>query len=323
MKKNKKLYVQRFIPYSQQKKLYRITMLKNTGIAAVVCLIMIFGTVYATKSLPKDFHKNILKASAETKKEKTEKKETAFVFPKPSEDARKKAMRLKEIIEEDWNEHHYTPTDGEMDNVYVYDNQKICYLTFDDGPSSVTPQILDVLNQYKVKATFFVTGQQASAKPEIIKEIHNSGHTIGNHSYSHVYDSVYASAESFKNEVTNCQNAINKALGFEYKNLVFRFPGGYTSLTNEETKTNYREILKSIGYKYIDWSCLTGDSNTTEPTAEYLMSTLSYSIGNTKTGDIVVLMHDSPSKQITADSLPQIIEYLYSQGYKFETLKNE
>ncbi len=323
MKNNKKLYVQRFIPYAQQKKLHRITMLKNAGIAAVVCIIMIFGTVYATKKLPKDFHKNILKASAETKKENTEKKETSFIFPKPSEDARKKAMRLKEIIEEDWNEHHYTPTDGEMDNVYIYDSQKICYLTFDDGPSSVTPQILDVLSQYKVKATFFVTGQQASAKPEIVKEIYNSGHTIGNHSYSHVYDDVYASADSFKNEVTNCQNAINKALGFEYKNLVFRFPGGYTSLTNGETKTNYREILKSIGYKYIDWSCLTGDSNTTDPTAEYLMSTLSYSIGNTKTGDIVVLMHDSPSKQITADSLPQIIEYLYSQGYKFETLKNE
>lgn len=323
MKKNKKLYVQRFIPYSQQKKQQRISLLKNAGIAAAVCIIMIFGTVYATKNLPKDFHKNILKVSAENEKEKNENKETAFIFPQPSDSARKKAQRLKEIAEEDWNEHHYTPTDGEMDNVYLYDSLKKCYLTFDDGPSSVTPQILDVLSQYKVKATFFVTGQQAAANPKTVKEIYNNGHAIGNHSYSHVYDNVYASAESFKNEVTNCKNAIDKALGFEYKNLVFRFPGGYTSLTNEETKKNYRDVLKAIGYKYIDWSCLTGDSNTTEPTAEYLMATLNYSIGNTKTGDIVVLMHDSPSKQITADSLPQIIEYLYSRGYKFDTLKNE
>ncbi len=323
MRRNKKLYVQRFVPYAQIKRRQRINIIKTAGIAAATCALLIFTTVFAANRLPAGFYKNIIKTSAETQNKKIEKKETAFIYPKPNESTQKKAQRLKEIIAEDWNEHHYTPTDGEMDNVYIYDNVKMCYLTFDDGPSSVTPQILDVLKQYKVKATFFVTGQQAANNPETLKEIYNNGHTIGNHSYSHVYDSVYSSADGFKNEVMNCKNAIDNALGFEYKNLIFRFPGGYTSLSNEEHKKLYRETLKSLGYKYIDWSCLTGDSNTTEPTPEYLLNTLNYSIGNTKTGDIVVLMHDSPSKQITADVLPQVIEYLYSAGYKFDVLKNK
>ena len=111
--------------------------------------------------------------------------------------------------------------------------------------------------------------------------------------------------------------AINEALGESYDNLVFRFPGGYDSLTDEESKKTYRNILTELGYKYIDWSCLTGDSNTTEPTEKYLMDTLNMTIGHSVTGDIVVLMHDSPAK-----TLPKIIEYLYEEGYEFDILNN-
>lgn len=315
--------MQRFIPYERQKRQQRINRLQTAGLVAALSIIFIFTAIYAAKNIPKNFYKNILKTSTETtEKSQKEKTKITYIFPQPDETTQKKSARLKEIIADDWNEHHYTPLDGELNNVYLYDNQKNCYLTFDDGPSSVTPQILDVLKQYKVKATFFVTGKQAKNNPETLKEIYKNGHSIGNHSYSHDYNNVYDSPESFKNEIIDCKNAINSALGFEYKNLIFRFPGGYTSLTNEEHKTNYRNILTDTGYKYIDWSCLTGDSNTTEPTEEYLMNTLTYSIGNTKTGDIVVLMHDSPTKQITAEVLPKIIEYLYEQGFKFETLKN-
>ncbi len=286
---------------------------------AIISILLISVSVALISSMPPEAFFRILKVSTDLSSDNSK----GCIYPVPSEDIRTKANRLREIRYEDYLEHCYTPLEGEMDNVYIYDYAKKCYLTFDDGPSSVTPQILDVLKQYKVKATFFVTGDRAEAKPDIIKSIIDSGHSVGNHTYSHVYDSVYSSGAGFKNEVLKCKNAIDNALGYEYPNLVFRFPGGYDSLTDEDNKRNYRNILSTIGYKYIDWSCLTGDSNTTEPTEEYLMETLKFSIGSSKTGDIVVLMHDSPTKEITAITLPKIIEYLYEEGYEFETLNNK
>lgn len=317
MKNNKKLFVTRYVPYASRCRRHDSFITRVVSVTAVLCVVLISISVALAKSLPKEAFVSMLK-SADTE----EVIESGYVYPKPTDDIRVKADRLREIRYEDYLDNCYTPLDGEMDNVYIYDYDKKCYLTFDDGPSSVTPIILDVLNQYKVKATFFVTGDRAKANPELIKSIHKGGHTIGNHSYSHDYASVYDSKESFIKEVKNCRDAVDNALGEKYDNLVFRFPGGYTSLTDESTKLSYRNALKELGYKYIDWSCLTGDSNTTEPTWEYLMETLKFSIGSSVTGDIVVLMHDSPTKEITARTLPKIIEYLYEEGYEFETLKN-
>ena len=287
------------------------------SVTAVICTILIVTAILLIRSLPKEAFLDLVPSPSH---ESTELK--GCVYPQPDEDIRKKADRLREIRYEEYLEHVYTPLESEMDNVYVYDNHKKCYLTFDDGPSSVTPKILDVLEKYKVKATFFVTGDRVIANPEIAKQIAKGGHTIGNHSYSHQYDSVYGSPSGFEREVAKCKKAIDDALGQSYDNLVFRFPGGYDSLSDESLKASYRNILGKIGYKYIDWSCLTGDSNTTEPTAEYLMDTLKSTIGSSVTGDIVVLMHDSPTKEITAKTLPKIIEYLYENGYEFDILKN-
>ena len=324
LKKNKKLYVARFVPYSARVRSQKIFMLKVSAITAAVCLLIITATVFAARNVPKSVYLQVMGGG---KNQQTEEIETVeehlFIYPEPDSETRAKADRLREIKLEDYNTHIYTPSQNEMDNVYVYDDKKMCYLTFDDGPSSVTERILDVLKQYKVKATFFVTGQMAKNNPNTLKAIYAAGHTIGNHSYSHDYNAVYNSTESFKNEVLSCKNAVDEALGFEYKNLVFRYPGGFNSLTDENTKSAYTAVLGELGYKYIDWSCLTGDSNVTDPTAEYLLDTLKYGIGNTKTGDIVVLMHDSGAKEITADVLGQIIEYLYSCGFEFGVLKNQ
>lgn len=299
----------------------RFFVLKMSASVFLLCVMLISITVFAAKRVPKDFFKTV--GSNKSVLSETKEEQYICLNPMPDEQTRKKADRLREILLEDWNEHNYVPSENEMDNVYVYDNRKVCYLTFDDGPSDVTPYVLDVLKQYKAKATFFVTGQQASARSDILKQIYKEGHAIGNHSYSHNYESVYSSADGFRKEILDCKNAINEALGIEYDNLVFRFPGGYSSLTDEGSKAAYSAVLGEIGYKYIDWSCLTGDSNTTEPDADYLMNTLMQGIGNSKTGDIVVLMHDSATKQITADMLPRVIEYIYSCGYRFETLQNK
>lgn len=314
----KSLFVSRYSVSRRRRRREDSFVTKLVTVTAVISFILISISVVLLKSMPKDAFFRILNAS--TAPEETQ--HYGCIMPIPDEDTRLKANRLREIRYEDYLTHVYTALEGEMDNVYVYDYSKKCYLTFDDGPSSVTPQILDVLDKYRIKATFFVTGERAQANPDIMKSIVSQGHTVGNHTYSHVYSSVYSSGADFKSEVQKCKDAIDSALGYEYTNLVFRFPGGYDSLTDEANKANYRKILKNIGYKYIDWSCLTGDSNTTEPTAQYLMDTLKFSVGSSKSGDIVVLMHDSPTKEITAKTLPKIIEYLYEEGYEFEAMTN-
>ncbi len=314
----KSLFVSRYSVSRRRRKKEDSFITKLVTVTAVISFVLISISVVLLRSMPKDAFLRILNVSTAPEEALPD----SYILPMPSDDTRLKANRLREIRYEDYLTHVYTPLHGEMDNVYVYDYSKKCYLTFDDGPSSVTPQILNVLDKYRIKATFFVTGESAQANPDIMKSIVSQGHTIGNHTYSHVYSSVYSSPEDFKSEVQKCRNAIDDALGYEYTNLVFRFPGGYDSLTDEANKANYRKILKNIGYKYIDWSCLTGDSNTTDPTAEYLMETLRFSIDSSKSGDIVVLMHDSPTKEITAKTLPKIIEYLYEKGYEFEALSN-
>ena len=314
----KSLFVSRYSVSHRRRKKENSFITKLVAITLVISASLITIAAVILSKMPKEAVLKALNPENDPKEEII----TACVYPKPTDDVRAKADRLREIRYEDYLTHVYMPLEAEMDNVYIYDYAKKCYLTFDDGPSSVTPQILDVLDKYKVKATFFVTGDRAEANPEIMKSIADGGHTIGNHTYSHVYSNVYNSGEKFKEEVQKCKSAIDNALGYEYDNLVFRFPGGYDSLTDETTKSNYRNILKNIGYKYIDWSCLTGDSNTTAPTADYLMDTLKLTIGSSRSGDIVVLMHDSPTKEITAKTLPKVIEYLYEEGYTFEALTN-
>lgn len=113
-----------------------------------------------------------------------------------------------------------------MANIYNSEKKR-AFLTFDDGPSTITPTILDVLKQEKVKASFFVLGSYVQAKPETVKRIYEEGHFIGNHGYSHVYSSIYSSPEAVLDEYNRCNDAVKTAIGVpEYNSHLFRFPGG-------------------------------------------------------------------------------------------------
>lgn len=319
MFRKRKLIVSRYTHQSGKKRRKYDFTYKLIAITSIICIVLGVTSIIMASMLPKGAFKQVLSG-----KPFAPKPAEVYVHPQPDADTRIKADRLREIRYEDYLAHAYNPLVGEMDNVYIYDTIKKCYLTFDDGPSKITPQILEILDWYGVKATFFVQGQNADKYPEMIQDIYNRGHTIGNHTYSHNYKVVYGETkESFMSEVNACREAIDRALGKPYEHLIFRFPGGYTSLTNESTKTIYREALAEVGYKYIDWSCLTGDSNKEYPTREYIMNTLKFSVSNTQTGDIVVLMHDASTKQITADTLSTVIEYLYGRGFIFDSLENK
>ena len=205
-----------------------------------------------------------------------------------------------------------------MNSIYIADSdEKIAYLTFDDGPSSnITPQILQTLENEGIKATFFVLGNRAELYPEIVKQEYDAGHYIANHSYSHEYARVYASPNAVLEEFNRTEKAIQEAIGNpDYHTYLFRFPGGSEGGQYKAVKSKAKELLEENNIAYINWNALTNDA-VGKPTAESIISDLKSTVGDKKR--IVVLMHDTSSKQLTADMLPEAIAYLKEQGFIFK-----
>ena len=140
-----------------------------------------------------------------------------------------------------------------INNIYN-SNEKIAYLTFDDGPSpNITPKILDILQEENIKASFFVIGKKVKEQPNIVKRIYEEGHFIGNHSYSHDNSLLYKSKESFLSEIQKTDIEIGKAIGIEnYHSFLFRFPNGFMSNIYKSKKEEYVKYLSNINYTYID-----------------------------------------------------------------------
>ena len=191
----------------------------------------------------------------------------------------------------------------------VYSGKKV-YITFDDGPSIYTDDILDILNEYGVKATFFVIGKTDSYSKEMYKRIVNEGHTLGMHSYSHKYDVIYNSVEDFDKDFTKLWNLLYDTTGLEP--AIYRFPGGSA---NEVNKKGMKEFIKYLNKKsivYFDWNVLNGDATKVKYTDEQLINNVLNGVKAKKTS--IVLMHDAASKGATVRTLPELLKQLISGG---------
>lgn len=202
-----------------------------------------------------------------------------------------------------------------VEHIYSSDKKR-AFLTFDDGPSDVTPIILDTLKQENIKATFFVLGQRVEQKPDMVKRMYDEGHFIANHGYSHVYDSIYSSKEAVLDEFNKCNIAVQNAIGDnEYNSHLFRFPGGSIGGKYSELKLQAKDLLKQNGIESVDWNALNGDAETNDLTPEFELERLQGTVQGKNS--VVILMHDSPLKKVTAESLSQLIGYLRNEGYEF------
>ena len=207
-----------------------------------------------------------------------------------------------------------------IENIYHSDTKR-AFLTFDDGPSSVTNTILDVLKQENVKATFFVLGSRVEAKPDVVKRIYDEGHYIANHGYSHVYENIYASPQAVLDEYNRCNEAVKNAIGVpEYNSHLFRFPGGLVGGKYADIKSQANELLKQNNIVHVDWNALNGDAETNDLSIDFELARLQETTQNKNS--VVILMHDAPAKKVTAEALPQIISYLREQGYEFDNFHN-
>lgn len=197
------------------------------------------------------------------------------------------------------------------------DPDKICYLTFDDGPSDNTLKILKILDKYNAKATFFVVG---TAKLEYLPKIQAGGHVIALHSNTHDYPKIYKSTTAFFKDLEKISNKVEKITGT--KSMLMRFPGGGGNVVSKRyckgVMSNLTRQVKIKGYAYFDWNVDSGDAAGNRVPAKTITKNVLKQAKNKNS--ICVLMHDTSAKSTTVDALPDIIDGLKKMGYSFEGL---
>ncbi len=177
------------------------------------------------------------------------------------------------------------------------------YLTFDDGPSTYTDEILDILKEYDVKATFFVVGEGKAAYKDMYRRIVEEGHTLGMHSYSHVYEDIYSSKEAFVKDVNALQDYLHEMTDVYPE--VYRFPGGSSNRAGSVDMEELKSYLNEIGVSWHDWNISSGDA-TARLDKEQIVQNCVADLEWYRTA--VILMHDASDKESTVEALPEIIE---------------
>lgn len=194
---------------------------------------------------------------------------------------------------------------------------KVCYLTFDDGPSDRTIEILDVLDRYEVAATFFVVG---SSKLQYLPRIVEKGHAIGLHANNHDYSKIYKSTDAYFKDLAALSDKVFDKIGVHP--MIMRFPGGGSNKVSQKhckgIMTHLTSQVQIKGYAYFDWNVDSGDASSKNVTAKTITDNVLSAAA--KKDSICVLMHDISSKNATVEALPKIIEGLQKMGYRFEIL---
>lgn len=210
------------------------------------------------------------------------------------------------------------PTEGPKAAATLEPGVQYVYLTFDDGPSKNTERILAVLDQYSVKATFFVNGREDDESLARYKKIAEAGHALAMHSYSHDYEDIYASTENFIRDLEKIQNLIESITG--KKPLVYRFPGGSSNglAVRQLPMQEFADVLTKRGIVYFDWNVDSSDGSGPDRPVETLVSESMNGLG--KHPQSVILLHDAPDHNTTVDALPSIIQACIDKGLKFDVL---
>ena len=273
---------------------------KEKSLMIVIMILMVVGIVVTWINCIEN-----MKANAEYKLAYQQYQEA--IIKEQEELERKRQEKLPKLTEE-----------GKEFIKHIYSSDtKRAFLTFDDGPSSNTNQILDILNERGIKATFFVLGSNVEKNPEMVKRMYDEGHFIANHGYSHVYETIYQSPQAVLDEYNRCNQVVRDAIGErEYNSHLFRFPGGLVGGKYADIKNQANDLLLQNDIVHVDWNALNGDSETTSPTIEYEVQRIQETVGDKQS--VVILMHDAQAKTVTVEALPTIIDYLKGQGYEFK-----
>ena len=182
-------------------------------------------------------------------------------------------------------------------------NEKVIYLTFDDGPHPViTPWIIDVMNQYDAKGTFFLIGDAVTRHPELYQLYIANGHQVGNHTYKHI-KGWKSGKKKYLKEIAQCAEIVESSL--------FRPPYGQINLQS------IIDIKKE--YKIVMWDVLSWDFDS-ETSSELCLSNV---INCSKEGSIVVFHENEKSMKNIMYALPKVLEHFAKQGYQFKAIPSD
>ena len=191
--------------------------------------------------------------------------------------------------------------------------KSIAYLTFDDGPSSITNSVLDILKKYNVKATFFVINSGSYNKTTLQREV-NEGHTIGLHAYDHNYAIAYKDDNSYLDGIDKLRAKVKADTGFDSHYI--RFPGGSSNTISKRYSkgimSRITKTAKQRGYKYYDWNVDDDDAGRAR-TADDCYNNVVRELRPNRSN--IVLMHDFGTNKKILEALPRIIEYCQKNGY--------
>ena len=195
--------------------------------------------------------------------------------------------------------------------------EKVVFLTFDDGPSRNTIKILDTLAKYEVSATFFLIGENLTEDGvAIAKRALEEGHMLGMHTETHSYDKIYRTVDSFLRDYDKLASRFVEEFG--ECPAIFRFPGGSYSSYINPIKADLKKELERRGFIGYDWN-VSGEDSVGTPTAVSIKNNIFNSIEGQN--QPIILLHDSPCSNLTAEVLPEILEKLIAEGYEFRTLQ--
>lgn len=202
-------------------------------------------------------------------------------------------------------------------------NVKKVYLTFDDGPSLNTIKILDILDRYQVKATFFVIGNEEGYAANCYREIIKRGHSIALHSYSHDYNLIYGSKNDFFKDLKSLEWLLDNKYGI--KTNIIRIPGGSGNrlFYQAATKPIIKDILHQLtnsGYVYVDWNVDSKDGDSPYTSSYQITKNVLHTSHDYK--QAIILLHDINDMKNTVKALPAIIEGLKKDGFIFDTIND-
>lgn len=199
----------------------------------------------------------------------------------------------------------------EPDNMAGKDDVHQVYLTFDGSPCGNTNDILDVLKQYGIKATFFVVGDDSDEMKKVYKRISDEGHTLGMHSYSNKYSTIYASTEAFEKDFNKLSGYLEDVTGT--RSLYYRFPGGSSNEISNVNMAEFVHVLNEKKIAYFDWNVSAGDT-ASDYTVNDIIENVTTGVARYKTS--VVLLHDGDNKSTTVEALGPLIEALQKMDAK-------
>lgn len=262
----------------------------------VLCIILLFGNNELKKELAEA--KSLLKIQSERLKELT-------AYAEAEEGSEETPMT--DTISSPFDDENLM-----ADSADKYEGEPYCiYLTFDDGPSANTEEILTILREYDVKATFFVNGRTDDDSLMLYEQIAQAGHTVGMHSYTHKYASIYASSESFSEDLDLISELILNTTG--KAPCFYRFPGGSSNTAASKARMEaYIKLLHERKIEYVDWNIDSRDAKGDSVTAEDIVANIFSDFGKYHTN--VVLLHDGPGHAETVKALPRIIERARNMG---------